>query len=57
MREDPVVRELRDLRQALDARFVDSRSYYEHLCEYQKQFKERLIHRGPQPALKAQTAR
>ncbi len=52
MPEDPIVEEVREVQREIEAECGgDARAYYEHLRVLQEQWRGRLVHRQPQPAL------
>ena len=51
--QDPIVEEVRAVRKALMEKYRTPEAYYRHLLRVQKKFKNRVVSRKPQPALRA----
>ena len=50
MTEDPIVREVREIRHQIDEECrKDPEKYYQHLLRFQKKLSERLVCRQPNP--------
>lgn len=50
MTEDPIVREVREIRHQIEKECQqDSEKYYQHLKTLQNKFAERLVSRHPKP--------
>ena len=49
--QDPIIEELRQIRREIEQTYNDSESYYQHLLDIQKQYRERLTSHHPKPAL------
>jgi hypothetical protein len=53
MSQDPIIKELRKIRQEIEAESGnDLQKYYEHLKRFQRKYQGRLVRRQPKPALK-----
>jgi hypothetical protein len=57
MTPDPIIKELRKIRQEIEAESGnDFQKYYEHLKRFQAKYRGRLVRRQPKPALKLSKA-
>jgi hypothetical protein len=55
MSRDPIIDEIREVRRKIEAECNDDADkYYEHLLDVQDKYKNRLVRREPQPALREQ---
>jgi hypothetical protein len=53
MPQDPIIKELRKIRREIEAESEnDFQKYYEHLQQFQRKYRDRLVRRQPKPALK-----
>ena len=53
MLQDPIIKELRQVRQKIEEECQnDVQLYYEHIRKIQLKYRNRLIRRKPKPALK-----
>lgn len=41
--EDPIVKEVREIREKIIAQYISIREFHEAMMEYQKQFKDQLV--------------
>ncbi|MBC6421044.1 MAG: hypothetical protein GDA43_04940 [Hormoscilla sp. SP5CHS1] len=52
MVKDPIIEEIRRIRLEIEAECQhDPDILYEHMCQFQEQYRDRLVRRSPQPAL------
>ncbi len=51
MIQDPIIEELRQIRREIENIYNNSETYYQHLLDIQKQYRERLTTHHPKPAL------
>jgi hypothetical protein len=50
MTQDPIVKEVREIRHQTDKEYgQDPEKYYQHFQKLQKKFKKRLVRRAPTP--------
>jgi len=57
MKQDPIVREVRQVREEIFSRWShDPEEFFNHLRDYQKKYEDRLVTRQPCPALKQKIA-
>lgn len=49
--QDPIIEELRQIRHEIEQVYNNSESYYQHLLDIQKQYRDRLTTHHPKPAL------
>ncbi|MGK7901389.1 MAG: hypothetical protein AB4352_08255 [Hormoscilla sp.] len=52
MVKDPIIEEIRRIRLEIEAECQqDPDLLYQHICQFQEQYRDRLVRRSPQPAL------
>lgn len=56
MKNDPVMDEVRRIRRETDARFQDTKAYYDFLVREQEKFARLLVTRQPQPLRRGRVA-
>ncbi len=55
MSRDPIIEEVRQIRQMIEAECEDdAQKYYEHIQQVQKKYRNRLVQREPKPSFKRQ---
>ena len=55
MLHDPIIEEVRQIRHKIEAECEnDGKKYFEHIQQVQEKYQDRLVRRGPKPALKKQ---
>jgi hypothetical protein len=53
MFQDPIIKEIRKIRHEIEAECQNnSQKYYEYIQEIQAKYRDRLVRRGPKPAMK-----
>ncbi|MFO1432545.1 MAG: hypothetical protein U1F76_20825 [Candidatus Competibacteraceae bacterium] len=53
MFDDPIIREIRQIRRNIEAEYDNNGDkFYEHILQIQQGYKNRLVHRQPKASLK-----
>jgi hypothetical protein len=55
MAKDPIVQQVRAVRKEIEQQYPDSESFYKHLEQQQKLYRDRLTRRKPKKARRART--
>ncbi len=56
MAEDPIVQQVRDVRREIEQQYPDAESFYKHLEQQQKAYRNRLTRRKPRKTPRARTS-
>lgn len=56
MERDPIVQQVRAIRKGIEQQYPDAASFYEHLEQVQKTYRQRLVRRHPKKAPRAQAS-
>ncbi len=56
MERDPIIQQVRAVRKEIEQQYPDAASFYQHLEQVQKAYRERLVRRHPKKAPRAQAS-